>query len=67
MMGTYQKSDTLAVHLVYFMEISTMVIPCFEQGTITSAYFKLRRQGLVYRINFLLNGVINMRQGNSHV
>ena len=27
------------------------IVPwCFEQGTITSAYFKLRRWGLVYHI-----------------
>ena len=32
------KSDALAVNQFYFTEISTMVIPCFEQGTITFTY-----------------------------
>ena len=33
-------SCTLIFSEIYFMEISTMVIPWFEQGTITSTYFK---------------------------
>ena len=27
------------------METSAMVIPCFEQGTITSAYFRVTEMG----------------------
>ena len=47
------KFDALTVHLsfskIYFTENSAMVILCFEQGTITSAYFELGRWGLVYQ------------------